>query len=84
MIPEKTAQQRHNGMMSLYNSAIADAIVYKNNISYKEAIDSFYNSRLYDLYEKEETKIWHFSCVCIADLLAQELEKGYIDFPVEG
>jgi len=36
------------------------------------------------LYERENTKLWHFSNVTLTDLLVQEITTGQIEFPVEG
>jgi ribonuclease HIII len=79
-----TLTEKHHGMMALYNRAIIEAFVRKMNVSSKVAIDTFYNSNIYDLYEDEETKLWHLSNVMIANLLHQEVTEGHIDFPEEG
>ena len=81
---EHTLEEQHNSIMAVHNPAIIDRIAKNRRITSIEAIDKFYNSELYDLYEKEATKLWHFSYVTIADLLDQELDTGYIEFPVEG
>jgi len=44
----------------------------------------FYNSNFYRLYEREDTKLWHFSSITLIDLLNQEATTGHIEFPVEG
>ena len=80
---EKTPQERHNGLMAIYNRAIIRAIANKLNITLAESLDKFYNSDLYEIYEDEKTKIWHFSGVAIANMLVQELNEGKIEFPVE-
>ena len=81
---ERTPQQQHQGLMALTNRKIIETVAKNRNIPKAEAVDRFYNSKLYSLYEKEDTKLWHFSYVTIADLLDQELDTGRIEFPVEG
>ena len=81
---EKTIEEQLKAVMAVHNWAIIDRVAKNRNITNAEAIDSFYNSNLYDLYENENTKLWHFSYVTIANLLTQELDTGSIDFPVEG
>ena len=81
---ERTLEQQHQGLMAVHNSVIIDRIAKNRKISSMEAIEKFYNSKLYALYEDESTKLWHFSYVTIADLLDQELDTGDIEFPEEG
>ena len=81
---ERTPEQRHHGLMAITNRKIIETIAKNRGITSAEAVDKFYKSKLYDLYEKENTKLWHFSYVTIAGLLDQELDTGRIEFPVEG
>ena len=70
--------------MALLSYPIIEYLAQKQRISIKKALDLFYNSELYRLYEREETKLWHFSNVTLAELLVQEITTGHIDIPVEG
>ena len=54
------------------------------NVSKRKALDMYYNSDFYKLYEQENTKLWHFSSITLANLLYQEITTGSIEFPVEG
>lgn len=71
----------HTGFISLHSHPIVLEVSRQKNISESEALDLFYNSRLYKLYEKEETKLWHFSDLAIADMLIRELETGDAAIP---
>jgi hypothetical protein len=70
--------------MALHSHPIIENLSQMQNISKKNALDLFYNSKFYKLYERENTKLWHFSNVTLVDLLNQEITTGDIEFPVEG
>ncbi|MCL2557177.1 MAG: hypothetical protein FWE09_01735 [Treponema sp.] len=74
----------HASFMALHSHPIVESLAEDMRITKREALDLFYNSRLYRLYEREETKLWHFSTVMLVDLLRQEITTGHIEFPVEG
>ena len=75
---------RHTSFLSLHSHPIIERLAKKRNITKKQALDLYYNSNFYEMYEKEDTKLWHFSSVTLSNLLNQELTTGKIDFPVEG
>ena len=70
--------------MALHSHPIVENLAQMLNITKRKALDLFYNSNFYRLYEKENTKLWHFSNVMLTDLLNQEITTGHIEFPVEG
>ena len=70
--------------MALTTHPIVESFAQLQNLSKRKALDLFYNSNFYRIYERENTKLWHFSCVTLANLLNQEITTGYIEFPVEG
>ena len=76
--------EAYNGFMALHTHPIVESFAVLRNITKKEALDLFYNSKLYKLYAREDTKLWHFSTVTLRDLLDQEISTGEIVFPVEG
>lgn len=47
------------------------------------AINEFYQSKVYDLLSKEETKMWHYSPMTIYMMWKHERETGEIIFPEE-
>ena len=75
---------RHISFMALYSHPIVEKLAQIQNIPKIKALDLFYNSKFYSIYEKENTKLWHFSSVALTDILHQEVITGEIDFPVEG
>ena len=70
--------------MALHSHPIVENLAEIQKISKRSALDLFYSSDFYRLYERENTKLWHFSNVTLTDLLIQEITTGHIDFPVEG
>ena len=42
-----------------------------------------YNSKLYQLLEDNDTKLWHLSYPILYDMLEEELTTGEITFPEE-
>ena len=70
--------------MALTTHPIVESIAQMQNLSKRKALDFFYNSHFYRIYERENTKLWHFSNVTLTDLLNQEITTGHIEFPVEG
>ena len=72
------------GFMALQSHPIVEGLARKLDIPKRDALDFFYTSRFYKLYEREDTKLWHFSNLTLTDLLHQEITEGHIDFPVEG
>lgn len=48
-----------------------------------DAISTLYNSKLYSLLEKEDTKLWHYSPLTLFNMLQSEIETGEIIFPEE-
>jgi len=70
--------------MALHSHPIVENLAQIMGVSKTAALDLFYNSGFYRLYEREDTKLWHFSTVTLTDLVKQELTTGHIEFPEEG
>jgi hypothetical protein len=62
---------------------VVDLIAVKENISEKNAIEEFYDSQVYKVLEREETKVWHYSPLTIYFMWKSEKETGEIAFPEE-
>ena len=58
-------------------------IVEKDGIDDITAINKFYQSKVYDLLSKEETKMWHYSPMTVYMMWKHEKETGEIVFPEE-
>lgn len=58
-------------------------IVEKDGVDDITAINEFYQSKIYDLLSKEETKMWHYSPMTVYMMWKHEKETGEIVFPEE-
>jgi len=72
------------GFLALHSHAIVENLSRALNVSKRKALEMFYHSDFYRLYERENTKLWHFSSITLANILYQEIMTGHIEFPVEG
>ena len=46
------------------------------SISYKEAMEMFYHSKVYKSLENEEAKMWYFSSLALFRMFLEEKETG--------
>ena len=60
-----------------------DLIVEKDGLDDIAAINAFYQSKVYDLLAKEETKLWHYSAMTVYMMWKHEQETGEVIFPEE-
>ena len=44
------------------------------------ALEKFISSKVYSCLEREETKVWHFSALTLANLFDDE-QKGQLEWP---
>lgn len=57
--------------------------VEKEGLDDITALNEFYQSQVYELLSKEETKMWHFSPMTIYMMWKHEKETGEVVFPEE-
>lgn len=55
-------------------------IMELNNWSENETIERFMSSKLYSLLEEENTKMWHYSSLMLAQLFVDE-QNGKLSLP---
>lgn len=55
-------------------------IMKKNNWSEDYALERFAQSKVYSFLEREETKVWHYSNLMLAQLFEDE-RSGRLSFP---
>ena len=57
-------------------------IIMKNKKKmFLDALYYLYNSELYEYLSNEETKFWHFSSSKLYDLLENEKQNNFLEFP---
>lgn len=74
-------QEQFIALMPYISSDLVGMIATKNNITEDEAITKLYASKLYDLLEQEDTKLWQYSTDMLYSLFEQEETTGNITFP---
>jgi len=72
---------KFDAMFPIICSSLAEKIASELNLSEKDAVKKLYSSRLYELMEREETKIWHYSTEKLFELYLEESISGKISFP---
>lgn len=64
--------------------AVIKIIMEKEDIDDISAIDSFYKSKTYEFLSIEDSKVWHYSPLCLYTIWKSEKETGEPDWPEEG
>lgn len=62
---------------------IVQLILQKESQATVEAVKNFYHSKVYELLENEESKLWHYSALTLCNMYLSERKNGKIDFPEE-
>ena len=60
---------------------LVNKIIDEVHMSEPEAFDKLYNSALYSVLEKEETKVWHYSVPKLFELWENETKTGKLKLP---
>lgn len=76
-------QKKFEAVLVLLVQQIVSIIVEKHNCDELGATRLLYESELYSLLEKEETKLWHLSAPALFELYDEEVRTGSITFPEE-
>ena len=72
-----------NVVLTFITPGIIQLLMNNREITAEAASMLLYNSRLYQLLEDEDTKLWHLSYPILYDMLEEELTTGEITFPEE-
>jgi hypothetical protein len=59
MAVPKITQQNVHLFIPLKVAKVTEMVSKNKNISWEDALIEFYNSKVYDILEKEETKLWY-------------------------
>lgn len=74
-------QEQFNAILPPISDSLVAMIAKKRNLTEKEAMMQLYQSSVYALLEKEETKLWHYSTEMLYALFVQEKTTGILTFP---
>lgn len=75
------SKEQFEALIPYISADLIKLIADKESISHDDAILRLYSSKLYELLEDEETKVWQYSSEMLYALLKQEEETGTIVFP---
>ena len=76
--------EKFNAILSIAIIPEVISLISKNeNIDEIQAINEFYDSKVYSLLSDEETKMWHYSPLTIYHMWKEEKTTGEIIFPEE-
>ena len=74
-------QEQFAAIMPYICADLVAMISLKEDLPSEEAISRLYSSKLYELLESEDTKVWHYSTNMLYSLYAQGQRTGAIEFP---
>ena len=73
-------KDRFVALMIMITPNIINKIMHKYGLDEDRAMSLFYKSKVYELLEKEETKLWQYSSEMIVELFDRE-QNGRLEFP---
>jgi len=74
-------QEQFTALMPYIITDLINFISEKDSISEEETMKKLYSSKLYEVLENEETKLWQYSTQMLYSLFKQEEKNGYIEYP---
>ena len=72
--------KKFEAMLPIITADLANAIVVEFNLEEDEAMKKLYSSKVYNLLENEQTKLWQYSTEMLLELYKREL-KGVLELP---
>lgn len=76
-------QKKFEAVLKLLIPQVIHLIAENGRIDEVTASRDFYNSKVYELLENEETKLWHFSPLTLFNMYDDEIKTGVLNFPEE-
>jgi hypothetical protein len=76
-------KEKFSSILWIIIPQVIKLLVDKRQITSREAIKLLYDSELYAMLEKEESKLWRLSAATLYSLLDEELTIGTIIYPEE-
>lgn len=63
---------------------VVELIAEKEKLDDISAINEFYNSKTYEILSEEDSKVWHYSPLCLYTIWKSEKETGTPNWPEDG
>lgn len=76
-------KEQFSAIMGILVAETIHLIAERDKCDEMAAADEFYSSKVYALLEDEETKVWHFSPLTLANMFDEEKKKGTFELPEE-
>ncbi|MEF9922804.1 MAG: hypothetical protein RSD90_05080 [Anaerovoracaceae bacterium] len=76
-------QKKFEAVMILLVPQVVSLIIENYSCDEIMASKEFYQSKVYELLEEEDTKIWHFSPLTLFNMFDEEKKTGSFEFPEE-
>ena len=65
-------ERSYETLLYSITSSVVNRLMEMNNWSEDEALERFTSSKLYTYLEREETKVWQYSSLMLAELFNEE------------
>lgn len=76
-------KKKFDAILTLLVPQIIEMIVDRYQCDEITAAKEFYNSKVYEILEEEDTKLWHLSPLMLFHMYDEEKTTGTISFPEE-
>lgn len=76
-------KEKFSAIMGLLVAQTIPLIAKRYHYDEITASNEFYSSKVYTLLENEETKVWHFSPLTLANMFDEEKKTGTFEIPEE-
>ena len=70
-------------ILELKTAGLVEEWMKISDMTLQNSLYTVYNSQVYKVLEREETKLWHHSPLLLRDCLSREVETGSPEFPDE-
>ncbi|GAA0179035.1 hypothetical protein SH2C18_19840 [Clostridium sediminicola] len=74
-------KNKFDAVFPIISAALVEKIAVELNLSDKDAVAELYSSLLYEMLEKEETKLWQYSTEKLFEMFLEQRNSGKISFP---
>ena len=65
-------ERSYETLLYSITASVTNRLIEMNNWSEDEALERFTSSKLYTFLEREETKVWQYSSLMLAELFNEE------------
>lgn len=76
-------QKKFEALMIVIVPQVVHLITKNHSCDEVTASKAFYESKVYELLEKEDTKLWHLSPLTLFNMFDEEKKTGDFEFPEE-